>query len=190
MTKMEVLGMLDDMEEETLRSNGLIAGFVTETFVINMIRRKKEEVGAKEDGRGNSSPAACRKEDGAGGGDGQHTPGRCRDIRQGSEGKADVCAGKRPEGYEDILLYVPETRQVIRIAEGSGDNLLEEDIREGYVDYIYYEQHEAGVGMPVVNGGQILLKDQLRDRYWCMAGCIPEVLDMAYGDSGPEYMIL
>lgn len=74
MTKMEVLGMLDDMEEETLRSNGFIAGFVTETFVINMIRRKKDEVGAKEDGRGDSSPAACRKEDGAGGGDGQPGP--------------------------------------------------------------------------------------------------------------------
>lgn len=190
MTKMEVLGMLDDMEEETLRSNGFIAGFVTETFVINMIRRKKDEVGAKEDGRGDSSPAACRKEDGAGGGDGQPGPGRCRDIGQGSEGKADACPGKEPEGYGDILLYVPETRQVIRIAEGSGDNLLKEDIREGYVDYIYYEQHEVGAGMPVVDGGQILLEEWLRDRYQCMAGCIPDVLDMAYGDSRMEYMIL
>ena len=190
MTKMEVMEMLDEMEEETTRSVGFIAGFVTETFVINMIRRKKDEVGAKEDGRGDSSPAACRKEDGAGGGDGQPGPGRCRDIGQGSEGKADACPGKEPEGYGDILLYVPETRQVIRIAEGSGDNLLKEDIREGYVDYIYYEQHEVGAGMPVVDGGQILLEEWLRDRYQCMAGCIPDVLDMAYGDSGMEYMIL
>lgn len=118
------------------------------------------------------------------------SPGRCRDIGQGSEGKADACPGKEPEGYGDILLYVPETRQVIRIAEGSGDNLLKEDIREGYVDYIYYEQHEVGAGMPVVDGGQILLEEWLRDRYQCMAGCIPDVLDMAYGDSGMEYMIL
>ena len=192
MTKMEVMEMLDEMEEETTRSVGFIAGFVTETFVIHMIRRKKAQVGAKEEGWANDGPAACRREDGLGKG-GAHWPAkgdREHGTRDGSQGKEAACPIEDPEGYDDLFLYVPEARQAIRIAEGSGDNLLEEDIREGYVDYIYYEQHEAGVGMPVVNGGQILLKDQLRDRYWCMAGCIPEVLDMAYGDSGLEYMIL
>lgn len=192
MTKMEVLGMLDDMEEETLRSNGLIAGFVTETFVIHMIRRKKAQVGAKEEGWANDGPAACRREDGLGKG-GAHWPAkgdREHGTRDGSQGKEAACPIEDPEGYDDLFLYVPEARQAIRIAEGSGDNLLKEDIREGYVDYIYYEQHEVGAGMPVVDGGQILLEEWLRDRYQCMAGCIPDVLDMAYGNSRLGYMIL
>ena len=61
MTKMEVMEMLDEMEEETTRSVGFIAGFVTETFVIHMIRRKKAQVGAKEEGWANDGPAACRR---------------------------------------------------------------------------------------------------------------------------------
>ena len=32
-----------------------------------------------------------------------------------------------------------------------------------------------------IDGGQILLKEMLRDKYRCMADCIPDVLDMAYG---------
>ena len=72
-------------------------------------------------------------------------------------------------------------RQIIRIAEGDGSNLLPEDIEEGYVDYIYYEQYEIRADLPEVDGGQILLEEPLRNKYCCMTGCIPDVLDMAYG---------
>ena len=34
-------------------------------------------------------------------------------------------SGKRPEGYDDIFVFVPEMRQIIRIAEGNGSNLLQ-----------------------------------------------------------------
>ena len=90
-------------------------------------------------------------------------------------------SGKRPEGYDDIFVFVPEMRQIIRIAEGNGSNLLQEDIENGYVDYIYYDQHELGEDMQEVDGGQILLEEMLRDKYRCMEECIPDVLDMAYG---------
>ena len=53
----------------------------------------------------------------------------------------EECSGKRPEGFGALFLYVPEMRQIIRIAEGTGDNLLEEDMDAGYVDYIYYDQY-------------------------------------------------
>ena len=92
--------------------------------------------------------------------------------------------------YSDIFIFVPEMRQVILIAEGDGSNLLAEDIENGYVDYIYYEQYELGVDMPEVDGGQILLGEMLRDKYRCMAECIPDVLDMAYGDRMTGYMVL
>ena len=97
--------------------------------------------------------------------------------------------GKKPSEYDELFIYVPEVRQIIRIAEGSGDNLLPEDIEDGYVDYIYYEQYGLGPDMPEVDGGQILLERLLRDRYHCMADCIPDVLDMAYG-SMADHVIL
>ena len=42
--------------------------------------------------------------------------------------------------FDDVYIYVPSEQQIIKISEGSGDNLSEEDMAEGYVDYIYYEQ--------------------------------------------------
>ena len=91
--------------------------------------------------------------------------------------------------YSDIFIFVPEERQVIHIAEGSGDNLLTEDIENGYVDYIYYDQYDLGAEAMEIDGGLILLEEMLRDKYRCMADCIPDVLDMAY--SCPvEFIIL
>lgn len=64
---------------------------------------------------------------------------------------------------------------------GSGDNLLQEDIENGYVDYIYYDQYELGADVTEMDGGQILLEEMLKDKYRCMEECIPDVLEMAYG---------
>lgn len=102
----------------------------------------------------------------------------------------ETCSGKEPEGYEDLFLFVPEMRQVIRISEGTGDNLLRDDREKGYVDYIYYDQHEPGMDMPVTEGGQVLLEGMFRDMFKCTADCIPRVLDMAYGRDTVGYVIL
>jgi hypothetical protein len=92
--------------------------------------------------------------------------------------------------YDDIFIYVPDFRQIVRIAEGTGDNLLYEDRKVGYVDYIYYEQHELSIDLPEVDGGQVMLTELLRDQFKSMLECIPKVLDMAYGDADLEYMLL
>ena len=98
-------------------------------------------------------------------------------------------SGKGPERYVDLFIFVPEMKQVIHICEGTGDNLLWED-EEGYVDYIYYDQHELSTDMPVVDGGQVLLEGMFRDLFQCTADCIPRVLDMAYGSGALDYIIL
>lgn len=102
----------------------------------------------------------------------------------------ETCNGEKIEGYDDLYIFVPEMRQIIRIAEGTGDNLLNEDIEDGYVDYLCYEQYELDADMPYICGGQILLTDMFRDRYGCTADCIQEVLNTAYGTCTVDFIIL
>ena len=58
----------------------------------------------------------------------------------------------------------------IRIAEGTGDNLLPEDIDEGYVDYILidgykYDGTELVEDYYVVDGGQALLTELYQNKF-------------------------
>lgn len=102
----------------------------------------------------------------------------------------EVCFGRRSEGYEDLFIFVPEMKQIIRVGEGTGDNLLSEDIEKGYVDYINYDQHDLSSNLSVVDGGQVLLEGMFRKLFQCTADCIPRVLDMAYGSAAVDYIIL
>lgn len=92
--------------------------------------------------------------------------------------------------YSTIHIYVPEAKQIIRISEGSGDNLLSEDIDTGYVDYIYYEQYELGAEIQEVDGGMVMLTELFRDKFTCTKDAIPSVLDMAYGQESLPYIVL
>ncbi len=102
----------------------------------------------------------------------------------------ESCFGKKPDGYDDLFVFVSEMKQIIRIAEGNGSNLLAEDIENGYVDYIYYDQSGLDIGMPEVDGGQVLLKEMLRKKYQRIADCIQDVLEMAYGTNLVKCSIL
>ena len=124
---------------------------------------------------------------------------RSGDIEKGKAGTArsldgteqtETCLGKDSGGYWDLFIFVPEARQVIRISEGTGDNLSWEDREKGYVGYIYYDQHELGMDMPMAEGGQVLLEGMFRDLFQCTADCVPRVLDMAYGRETVGYVIL
>lgn len=92
--------------------------------------------------------------------------------------------------FDTIFIYVPDLKQIIRISEGSGDNLLDEDIDAGYVDYIYYDQHSREIDLPEVDGGQIMLTELFRDKFSCTKDAIPAVLDMAYGNENIKYIVL
>ena len=87
-----------------------------------------------------------------------------------------------------INIYVPQFKQIITISEGNGMNLLDEDMDESFVDYIYYDRYDYN--LEEVDGGQIMLTEMIQDKYTSMKECIPAVLDMAYGDTNIEYIIL
>ena len=92
--------------------------------------------------------------------------------------------------FDDIYIYVPSKKQVLKISEGTGDNLLEEDMVKGYVDYIYYEQYSRECSFPEVDGGMVMLTELFRDKYESTKECIPAVLDMAFSDETLEYVVL
>ena len=92
--------------------------------------------------------------------------------------------------YETIFVYVPSAKQIIRISEGTGDNLLDEDIANGYVDYIYYDIHDVSIGLPEIDGGQVMLTELFQEKYKSTKECVQDVFDLAYGVRGIPYIIL
>ena len=94
------------------------------------------------------------------------------------------------EAYNDIFIYVQTKKQIIRIDEGSGDNLTDDDIAQGYVDYIYYEVYNVQQDLPEVDGGTIMLSEWFQEKFESTKEAIPAVLDMAYGDESIEYVML
>jgi hypothetical protein len=94
------------------------------------------------------------------------------------------------EVYNDIFIYVQTKKQIIRIDEGSGDNLTDDDIDQGYVDYIYYEVYNVQQDFPEIDGGMIMLKELFQEKFKSTKEAIPAVLDMAYGNESMGYIVL
>lgn len=92
--------------------------------------------------------------------------------------------------FDDVYIYVPGEQQILKISEGSGDNLTDEDIKEGYIDYIYYDQYSRECSFPEVGGGMVMLTEMFQDKYKSTKEAIPAVLDMAFGDETMEYIVL
>lgn len=79
------------------------------------------------------------------------------------------------------LIFVPEKKELIKMEHGTGDNLLPEDIAEGYVDYLLYEQYpeeDKDLEDPDPVSGMVLSKKHIDD----LEDFILDVLDDAYGD--------
>ncbi len=90
-----------------------------------------------------------------------------------------------------VTIYVPEYDHIIQIAEGSGCNLSEEDMAQGFVDYIDYYQYNAHELLESEeDGGQIDKKEYLRDTYNSLEEAIPEVLEFVYDKKDVAYTVL
>lgn len=109
-------------------------------------------------------------------------------------GKAEVqmkrVTGPCAEGnFDDLLVFVPSRHNMIVISEGSGDNLLPEDKKEGWVDYINYTYYETDT-FSEEDGGMYMTSELVQEKYSCLAECVPEILDEIYDDSTIDYVVL
>lgn len=83
---------------------------------------------------------------------------------------------------ESSILIWSEDVGFIRINEGTGDNLLREDIDEGYVDYIMvdgleYDGYELFESYDAVEGGQVLLTEMYQDMFETVSDVIQYLID-------------
>ena len=66
-----------------------------------------------------------------------------------------------------MRIYVVDDEVIIEFDEGTGDNLLDEDIEAGYVDYVYYTVYNISDldAVKEVDGGMVLLEKPFREAY-------------------------
>lgn len=88
-----------------------------------------------------------------------------------------------------MLLYIKSTQDLITISEGTGDNLFEEDIEAGYVDYAMIEcSNYDGVITPETDGGQLMLTKPYSE--YSKEEIIRNSLDLLWGNPDLEYTLL
>lgn len=108
----------------------------------------------------------------------------------GIEPVKNHCTEEYINSFGDLFIFIPSEKQILCISEGTGGNLMDEDEDAGYVDYIDYEQYSVEAEFPEVDGGNIMMKEYVRDKYNQLVDCIPDVLEFAYGKRDMEYTVL
>lgn len=93
----------------------------------------------------------------------------------------------------EILIYLPDIQEFMSISEGTGDNLLNEDRDEGYVDYInintYFYSGDIDVPFGEIDGGIMLLKKPYKEAFATNPEVISECMLYQY-DKRMPYVII
>ena len=63
-----------------------------------------------------------------------------------------------------MLIITNDTEKLITIVEGTGDNLTDEDIKDGYIDYVMTSIYRVdGEDIVLEDGGQMLSQTPIKD---------------------------
>ncbi len=63
-----------------------------------------------------------------------------------------------------MLIITKDTEKLITIVEGAGDNLTDEDIKDGYIDYVMTSIYGVdGEEITLEDGGQMLSNMPIKD---------------------------
>lgn len=63
-----------------------------------------------------------------------------------------------------MLIITKDTEKLITIVEGTGDNLTDEDIEDGYIDYVMTSVYRVeGEDLVLEDGGQMLSQTPIED---------------------------
>lgn len=92
--------------------------------------------------------------------------------------------------FDDLVVFVPVKKELISLCEGVGGNLFADDVAEGYVDYINYTRRDIQEGLEEIDGGMMLFKELIRNKYSCLADIIPELLEYIFEEKDLDYAII
>ena len=85
-----------------------------------------------------------------------------------------------------MLIITKDTEKLITIVEGTGDNLTDEDIKDGYIDYVMTSIYGVdGEDITLEDGGQMLSQTPIADLE--EEDLINRVLDY-WGLGGEDYI--
>lgn len=90
---------------------------------------------------------------------------------------------KEENKMNGILLYIPEEKQFLSLAIGTGDNLLREDREQGYDSYIYIQTFTYDdPDMEETDGGEMMyrISEQTYDDDITTAVC--DAVEFIYGN--------
>ncbi len=103
-----------------------------------------------------------------------------------------------------IYIFITDKNHIVKIEEGSGEQLLSEDRAEGYIDYINIDSYildddknPEDIDLEYIDdeldefdGGIMMLKTYFSDTYTSEEDLISAVLEYQYDDANIEYRIL
>lgn len=89
------------------------------------------------------------------------------------------------QNYIDgLFFYDPDKEILVTVYEGTGDNLLNEDIDEGYLDYWNVDVYHKGEGL--IGGGLMLLKELIITENPTLSSIIDKIMRNAEMFDGLE----
>ena len=89
---------------------------------------------------------------------------------------------------KDFCIYIMDDSLIVYIHEGTGDNLWDEDIKMGYVDYIMYDTWQVDHGINESDGGMVLTTRLVQDM--STDECVDYVLNMMGYEHSPSWIML
>jgi len=90
---------------------------------------------------------------------------------------------------KDLVIYCIGNEKIIRISEGDGCNLSQEDINNGYVDYLYYDVFDPQDIQDVEDGGMILLEKPIKEEFDCAGDVSRRVQEFAFLEYQGTYFL-
>lgn len=84
---------------------------------------------------------------------------------------------------QNSVLVKTETFGYFNLSEGSGENMLDSDYDNGYVDYIYFTEYDTFKDLEECNsrdGGMILLKHYYQDMFNSPDDVVKYVIDTGF----------
>lgn len=90
---------------------------------------------------------------------------------------------KEESEQNGIMLFIPEEKQFLSVAIGTGDNLLDEDIEAGYDSYIYLQTFMYDdPNMEEEDGGDMLYKSSEKTYDEDITTAVCDAIEFIYGE--------